>query len=45
MNPLITANQLEKILNAGVDILICDCRFDLTQPSAGRESYATGQLR
>jgi thiosulfate/3-mercaptopyruvate sulfurtransferase len=44
MNPLITANQLENLLNAGVNILICDCRFDLHQTSAGREAYAAGHI-
>jgi len=36
MNPLITPNQLEELVNTGADILICDCRFDLVNPDAGR---------
>lgn len=31
MNPLVAANPLEIILKTGVNILICDCRFDLNQ--------------
>jgi len=29
MTPLITANQLEEIINSGENVLLCDCRFDL----------------
>jgi hypothetical protein len=43
MNPLITTNQLQKLLDSGSNVLICDCRFDLSQTSAGREAYAKGQ--
>jgi thiosulfate/3-mercaptopyruvate sulfurtransferase len=39
MHPLITPNQLEELVNTGADILICDCRFDLVDPHAGREAY------
>jgi thiosulfate/3-mercaptopyruvate sulfurtransferase len=44
MNPLITTNQLQELLNRGADALICDCRFDLAQVSAGREAYAKGHI-
>ncbi len=44
MNPLITPNQLEELVNTGADILICDCRFDLVNPNAGREAYNTGHI-
>jgi thiosulfate/3-mercaptopyruvate sulfurtransferase len=44
MNPLITPNQLEELVNTGADILLCDCRFDLTNPQAGREAYNTGHI-
>ena len=44
MNPLITANQLEELLNEGVNVLICDCRFDLTKTSAGHEDYFKGHI-
>jgi len=44
MNPLITTNQLQELLNSGAKILICDCRFDLAQVSAGREAYAKGHI-
>jgi thiosulfate/3-mercaptopyruvate sulfurtransferase len=44
MNPLITASQLQALLNRGVNVLICDCRFDLAQVSAGREAYAKGHI-
>ena len=39
MTPLITANQLEEIINSGENVLLCDCRFDLTDTSAGRKAY------
>lgn len=44
MHPLITPNQLEELVNTGADILICDCRFDLVNPNAGREAYNTGHI-
>jgi thiosulfate/3-mercaptopyruvate sulfurtransferase len=44
MHPLITPNQLEELVNTGADILICDCRFDLTNPHAGREAYNAGHI-
>jgi len=44
MLPLITANQLDNLRDAGLSLLICDCRFDLSQTSAGREAYATGHI-
>jgi thiosulfate/3-mercaptopyruvate sulfurtransferase len=44
MHPLITPNQLEELVNTGADILICDCRFDLTNPQAGREAYNVGHI-
>ena len=39
MTPLITANQLEELINSGENVLLCDCRFDLTATSAGRKAY------
>lgn len=44
MTPLITANQLEEIINSGEDVLLCDCRFDLADPSAGRKAYEEGHI-
>ncbi len=44
MTPLITANQLEEIINSGENVLICDCRFDLVDPLAGRKSYLEGHI-
>jgi len=44
MTPLITANQLEEILNSGEEVLLCDCRFDLSDPSAGRKAYKEGHI-
>lgn len=44
MHPLITPNQLEELVNTGADILICDCRFDLVDPHAGREAYLVGHI-
>jgi thiosulfate/3-mercaptopyruvate sulfurtransferase len=45
MNPLITTNRLQELLNSGANVLICDCRFDLAQVSAGREAYAKGHIQ
>ena len=44
MNPLITTNQLQELLDNGANVLICDCRFDLAKVSAGREAYAHGHI-
>ncbi|CAM3787966.1 sulfurtransferase [Polynucleobacter antarcticus] len=44
MTPLITANQLEEIINSGENVLICDCRFDLVDPQAGKKSYLEGHI-
>jgi len=44
MSPLIHVNQLENLLNNKANILICDCRCDLTQTTAGREAYAAGHI-
>lgn len=44
MNPLITTNQLQTLLDSGENVLICDCRFDLARISAGREAYAAGHI-
>ncbi|MGV0962694.1 MAG: sulfurtransferase [Polynucleobacter sp.] len=44
MTPLITANQLEEILNSGENVLLCDCRFDLVDPLAGKKSYLEGHI-
>lgn len=44
MTPLITANQLEEIINSGEDVLVCDCRFDLVDPQAGKQAYEEGHI-
>lgn len=44
MTPLITANQLEEIINSGENVLLCDCRFDLVDPQAGRKAYLEGHI-
>lgn len=44
MTPLITANQLEEIINSGKNVLLCDCRFDLVDPQAGRKAYEEGHI-
>jgi thiosulfate/3-mercaptopyruvate sulfurtransferase len=44
MTPLITANQLEEIINSGENVLLCDCRFDLVDPKAGRKAYEEGHI-
>ncbi len=44
MTPLITANQLEEIINSGENVLVCDCRFDLVDPFIGKKSYEEGHI-
>ena len=44
MTPLITANQLEEIINSGEDVLLCDCRFDLVDPHAGKKAYEESHI-
>ena len=44
MSPLITANQLEEIINSGENVLLCDCRFDLVDPSYGQKSYEESHI-
>lgn len=44
MNPLISTSRLQELLNGSANVLICDCRFDLAQASAGREAYARGHI-
>jgi thiosulfate/3-mercaptopyruvate sulfurtransferase len=44
MTPLITANQLEELINSGGNILLCDCRFDLADPNAGKKAYEEGHI-
>jgi thiosulfate/3-mercaptopyruvate sulfurtransferase len=44
MTPLITANQLEEILNSGENVLLCDCRFDLANPESGRQAYEESHI-
>lgn len=45
MNPLTSTNHLQELLYSGANVLVCDCRFDLTQASAGREAYAAGHIQ
>jgi len=44
MTPLITANQLEEIINSGENVLLCDCRFDLADPAAGKKAYEENHI-
>jgi thiosulfate/3-mercaptopyruvate sulfurtransferase len=44
MTPLITANQLEEIINSGENVLLCDCRFDLADPQAGKKAYQESHI-
>ncbi len=44
MSPLITANQLEEIINSGEEVLLCDCRFDLVDPLAGKKAYEESHI-
>jgi thiosulfate/3-mercaptopyruvate sulfurtransferase len=44
MTPLITANQLEEIINSGENVLLCDCRFDLLDTQAGKKAYEESHI-
>jgi thiosulfate/3-mercaptopyruvate sulfurtransferase len=44
MTPLITANQLEEIINSGENVLLCDCRFDLADTQAGKKAYEESHI-
>lgn len=44
MSPLITANQLEEIINSGEEVLLCDCCFDLVDPLAGKKAYEESHI-
>lgn len=44
ITPLITTNRLHALLNSGANVLICDCRFDLANVSAGRDDYTKGHI-
>jgi thiosulfate/3-mercaptopyruvate sulfurtransferase len=44
MTPLVTANQLEEIINSGENVLLCDCRFDLADTTSGRKAYEEGHI-
>jgi len=44
MTPLISANQLEEIINSGEDVLLCDCRFDLVDHEIGKKSYEESHI-
>ncbi len=44
MTPLISANQLEEIINSGENVLLCDCRFDLADPAAGKKAYEENHI-
>jgi thiosulfate/3-mercaptopyruvate sulfurtransferase len=44
MSPLISANQLEEIINSGENVLLCDCRFDLVDPLIGKKSYEESHI-
>ena len=44
MSPLISANQLEEMINSGENVLLCDCRFDLVDPLVGRKSYEESHI-
>jgi thiosulfate/3-mercaptopyruvate sulfurtransferase len=41
---VISVPQLRELLDAGRPPVLLDCRFDLTDPSAGERAYAAGHL-
>ena len=42
--PLITAASLRALLASGSPLLLCDCSFDLADPSAGARGHALRHL-
>jgi thiosulfate/3-mercaptopyruvate sulfurtransferase len=41
---LITAGQLQQLMDGRTPLVLLDCRFDLTDTGAGERAYATGHL-
>jgi thiosulfate/3-mercaptopyruvate sulfurtransferase len=43
-NTLISAQQLQALQSTGAPLVLLDCGFDLTDPSAGERAWAAGHL-
>jgi thiosulfate/3-mercaptopyruvate sulfurtransferase len=41
---ILSAAELQALLDAGRDVLVLDCEFDLTDPHKGRANYCEGHL-
>ena len=44
MTPLIEVEELKRLMDSGASYRLFDCRFDLTNPSAGFQSYQEGHI-
>ena len=43
-NPLISAQELSNLLDTASNLVVCDCRFELTNPSQGLQWYNDGHI-
>jgi thiosulfate/3-mercaptopyruvate sulfurtransferase len=44
LNTLISAAQLQQLLQSGAPVVVLDCSFDLADPSAGERAFATAHV-
>jgi len=44
VNPLISAQELSTLLDTASNLVVCDCRFELTNPSLGLRLYNDGHI-
>ncbi len=42
--PLISAQELSNLLDTASNLVVCDCRFELTNPSQGLQLYNDGHI-
>ena len=43
-NPLISAQELSNLLDTASNLVVCDCRFELTNPPHGLQLYNDGHI-
>lgn len=43
-NPLISAQELSNLLKTASNLVVCDCRFELTNPQQGLQLYNDGHI-
>lgn len=41
---LVSATELQSLVASGAPLMVFDCSFDLTQPSAGAQQYADAHI-